>query len=201
MGKVWLDEQITPNQRLSVLPNFFDIHIKRWLAAGRTSMFIEDSAREFYRLLLQDSELHALIDFTSLNVDGKNIAHHIGFWGGGRLLVYKWCFDPSLQKAGPGTVLMVHLMAHAAKRGILEFDFMRGGENYKERFANASHLSHDWRAFASPARRRFHEAKAYIRQNHPLLATSLGALSRGDFRSAWRTLKTPPVRAVSNLDT
>lgn len=201
LGGVSLDEQITLDQRMTTLPFFFDLHIARWAAAGRSSMFSEESAREFYRLLMRDPELASLIDFTSLNVNGEHVAHHIGFWGAGRLLAYKWCFDPALQKAGPGTVLMIHLMTHMVKRGFFEFDFMRGGENYKARFANASHLSHDWRAFASPVRRQIHEAKAYLRQAHPVLARSLGALSRCDFRSAWEIMRTSPDQTLSKPDT
>jgi|GEM_PF-2067553 len=200
LGSVSLDEQITLEQRMAALPGFFDLHIARWAAAGKTSMFSEESSREFYRLLMQDSELAKLIDFTSLTVSGEPAAYHIGFWGASRFFVYKWCFDPARQKAGPGTVLMVRLMAHAVKRGFLEFDFLRGGEGYKNRFANKSHLSHDWRAFASPIRRCWHGAKARLRQRCPALARALGALSRGDVQSIRQILKPMPSGAVSEQD-
>ncbi len=142
-------------------------------------MFCEETARKFYELLVQSPELVPLIDFTSLKAGSETIAYHLGFWGEGKLIVYKWCFDPALQKAGPGTVLMVRLMHRAASRGCLEFDLGRGGENYKGRFTNASHMLYDWRAFSSPRRRLLHAAKGHVRLQHPEFAKRLGALSHG----------------------
>ncbi len=193
LGSVSLIEHPDIERRLAVLPGFFEQHITRWKAAEQASMFCEQTARRFYELLVQAPELVSMIDFTSLQAGSKTIAYHLGFWGEGKLIGYKWCFDPALQKAGPGTVLMVRLMHHAASRGRLEFDMSRGGENYKGRFTNASHMLYDWRAFSSPRRRLLHGAKAHVRQRYPQLSKRLGALSHG-IRTAlkklpfWKTL-------------
>ncbi len=186
-GKVTFKSWETADERMENLPWLFKLHQTRWEADQQASMFADESSREFYRVLVNDASLAELIDFVSLKVGEDLVAHHFGFWGKARFMVYKWCYDPGLQKEGPGTILMVRLMERVAGAGCAEFDFLRGGEGYKKRFANAYYVSHDWVAFASPVRHHLNRAKSWLRENFPPLASSLAALSRGEIKVALRS--------------
>jgi CelD/BcsL family acetyltransferase involved in cellulose biosynthesis len=188
-GEVRLKVWNTQEERLALLPKMFEQHIARWREVGDRSLFEEQSSCDFYRRLVMDAEAAEMIDFVSIQVGDRIVAHHFGFWGVDRMLVYKWSFDPAEKDAGPGTVLMVRLMERTVERGFAEFDFLRGGEGYKGRFANLERTNHDWRALASPMARILHETKGHIRDHHPRLKTCLKFLSKGDLRAAWNAWK------------
>ncbi len=71
----------------------------------------------------------ALMDYA-----GVPIAGYLNFDYGNRIWVYNSGLDADYQWLSPGWVLTAYLIRWAIEHGREEFDFLRGGEDYKYRF-------------------------------------------------------------------
>ena len=74
--------------------------------------------------------------FDALKAGDRDVAYHFGLYGAATFIWYKPTFDMNLQHEGPGEVLFKALVEHASAAGHSYFDFSRGDEPFKLRFAN-----------------------------------------------------------------
>jgi CelD/BcsL family acetyltransferase involved in cellulose biosynthesis len=119
------------------LPTFFQQHIARRAMAGSESLFSQEKARTFFHALPDQLDPRTELRFSVLEVNGTPIAYHLGFELQRKFIWYVPTFDINLWKCSPGEVLIKSLFEYIASRDIREFDFTRGGEGFKERFANS----------------------------------------------------------------
>ena len=70
-----------------------------------------------------------------LELDGRAAATWYGWNVGGRYAYYLGGFDPEWEKQSVGFVLLAHTIRSATEEQAYEYDFLRGGEEYKARFA------------------------------------------------------------------
>ena len=120
------------------LDRFFSQHVARWAGTGTESLFSEKPNREFYRGLVENFSGTGQLVFTEVALDGRPVAFHLGFVSEGDFLWYKPTFDPELAKVSPGEVLLRELFIWAGEHELEGFDFTRGGEAFKLRFAEAT---------------------------------------------------------------
>jgi len=73
-----------------------------------------------------------------LELDGKPLAWDLGFQVNGKFLLYQHTFDLDAWHFTPGEVLLWNELKYASDHVSREFDFGRGDELYKDRFANYS---------------------------------------------------------------
>jgi CelD/BcsL family acetyltransferase involved in cellulose biosynthesis len=118
------------------LPRFFDQHIHRRALAGDRSHFLEPESRLFYEHLVEALDPSRELRFGVLELDGRPLAYHLGFELNGRFTWYKPTFDVDCWDLSPGEVLLKSLFEYAQERSVEEFDFSRGDEAFKDRFAN-----------------------------------------------------------------
>ena len=118
------------------LPRFFDQHIHRRALAGDRSHFLEPESRRFYEHLIETLDPSRELRFGVLELDGRPLAYHLGFELNGRFTWYKPTFDVDCWDLSPGEVLLKSLFEYVRERPIEEFDFTRGDEAFKDRFAN-----------------------------------------------------------------
>jgi GNAT acetyltransferase-like protein len=69
-----------------------------------------------------------------LEVDGAKACGYLNFDYAGRVWVYNSGLDPRFMNLSPGWVLLAYLLQWATEHGRKEFDFLRGGEDYKYKF-------------------------------------------------------------------
>jgi CelD/BcsL family acetyltransferase involved in cellulose biosynthesis len=117
------------------LEAFFDQHLQRWAGTRTPSLFADPAQRCFYRALVERLDPEGPLNFSVVLFDGKPIAFHFGFEFDGVFVWYKPTFDPALHKRSPGEVLIRCLLEDAIARGLREFDFTVGSEDFKYRFA------------------------------------------------------------------
>ncbi|MGH2743959.1 MAG: GNAT family N-acetyltransferase [Thermoleophilaceae bacterium] len=115
------------------LDTLFRLHDARW---DGTSTAFSGARREFHRefahLALERGWLRLWI--AELN-DRPAAAWH-GFRFGGAECFYQSGRDPSLERHSVGFVLLTHTIREAIADGMAEYRFLRGGEGYKDRFAD-----------------------------------------------------------------
>jgi CelD/BcsL family acetyltransferase involved in cellulose biosynthesis len=121
----------------SLLPQFFDQHVRRWAAVGRPSVFQDERQRRFFCTLAQNAHGTGWLQFSMLQAAGEPIAFHFGFDYGGSVTWYKPSFEVKYAEHSPGLLLIRRLIEDALGRRRSELDFTIGGEPFKQRFANS----------------------------------------------------------------
>ncbi len=76
--------------------------------------------------------------FGVLELDGRPLAWNFGFQVNGKFLLYQHTFDVDASEYTPGELLLWNLFEYAKNHVAREFDFGKGSEPYKNRFANHS---------------------------------------------------------------
>jgi CelD/BcsL family acetyltransferase involved in cellulose biosynthesis len=159
------------------LPDFFDQHVARRAMAGEPSLFLEPAARDFYHRLVERFDPAHELRFAVLTVDDRAVAYHLGFELGGRFTWYKPTFDVDLWDYGTGEVLLKRLLEYAREHPIVEFDFTRGAESFKDRFSNHAGRNVRWTLHASATAARWSDLRRSTRAR--LAATPWIAALRG----------------------
>ena len=136
-GQVEVLHMTDSHEILPCLKGFFAQHIARWQNTGSPSLFLNERNRDFYRDLAIGFSGSGLLVYTEIRLDARPVACHFGFVSEGDFIWYKPCFAPDLAKLSPGETLLRELLLYASTRGLGGFDFTRGGEAFKRRFADA----------------------------------------------------------------
>lgn len=146
----------TEPQRLDAdLDLLFRLHGARW-STGDSSAFAgarEAFHRDFARLALERGWLRLWI----MELDGVAVAAWYGFRYAGVEWYYQAGRDPARDADSVGFVLLCHTIRAACEDGAAGYWFLRGGEAYKDRFAEedpgllTTSLARGWRGRAAIA--------------------------------------------------
>jgi CelD/BcsL family acetyltransferase involved in cellulose biosynthesis len=118
------------------LDDFFRHHVRRQAAIGKRSVYAAPESCQFIRTLF--AKLGSATRFGVLEFDGRPLAWHVGFQVNGKFLLYQHTFDLDASEYTPGELLLWNLFEYAKHQVAREFDFGKGDEPYKNRFANHS---------------------------------------------------------------
>lgn len=129
-------EAVAPGEVEAALTAMIDQHIARRLVAGDDSLFLDSANRDFYRRIFNHSDFPQFGRFHALKAGTHVAGYHFGLTNGSTFIWYKPTFDLNLQAEGPGEVLLKTLIEEAYSKGATYFDFSRGNEAFKQRFAN-----------------------------------------------------------------
>lgn len=99
------------------------------LASGRKGKFMTSRRAGFFRRLATLPGWR--VDL--LERDGVATAALFGWADARGYYLYNTCFDPALQAASPGMVLLTSMIETAIRSGLEIFDFLKGDEEYKSR--------------------------------------------------------------------
>jgi CelD/BcsL family acetyltransferase involved in cellulose biosynthesis len=112
----------------------FELHAARWGEDGSTAFTPDRQAfhREFARLALDEGWLRLWL----AEVNDAPIAALYGFRFAGSELYYQSGRDPAWDRYAVGFVLLTHAVRAALEDGCSEYRLLRGGEDYKQRFAD-----------------------------------------------------------------
>jgi CelD/BcsL family acetyltransferase involved in cellulose biosynthesis len=122
----------TAEEVRSDMSTFFDLHARRY----PTSALGDEQARAFHLSFAAAALERGWLRLWSLAIDDVPAATFYGWRVGPRYLVYNQGFDPHWAKSSPGLVLLSAVLQSAFEEGASEFDFLRGDEPYKYRFAD-----------------------------------------------------------------
>ena len=78
------------------------------------------------------------LNLFTFEIDENIIAYRIGFYYNNIFYDWNTCFDPKYFGISSGKLLMVKIIEHIFDDGYEEFDFMRGNEWYKQKWATGS---------------------------------------------------------------
>lgn len=143
-GQITVEHLTSASDIRRHLDAFFRQHIRRWSVTKFPSRFRAARYRQFYHDLIDSFAPKHEIMLTVVAVDGDPVAYHFGLVRRGHFIWYTPTFEPTLWRAAPGEVLLKELLSKACDDGMAVFDFTRGDEFYKSRFANERHQNLDF---------------------------------------------------------
>jgi CelD/BcsL family acetyltransferase involved in cellulose biosynthesis len=120
---------------------FFSSHRRRCALLAKTSCFERIEMRELMRSLVNTMDLRRDLRFGVLELNGQALAWSLGFQTHGKYAYYQQTFDVDAEELAPGEVLLRFLLSYAKDSVEREFDFLRGDEFFKKRFA--TQVSHN----------------------------------------------------------
>jgi CelD/BcsL family acetyltransferase involved in cellulose biosynthesis len=130
-----------------------------WKARRGTDLFCAPAIRAFFLDLVPELARHGRIDLQVLRLAGRPAAHELSFDFGGRLFSYNSAYRQDLAPCSPGTVLTAAVIERACARGRVEYDMLRGDEEYKPRWSGQRRYESQLLVPAERARAR---VRAYV---------------------------------------
>jgi hypothetical protein len=149
IGDLVLDEAKTTDEALDYLAELACLHQKTWRSRGSTGAFASPAFCDYHRRLIERCFPLGSIQLLHLRAGATTIGYHYSFLFGGSSYFYQCGYDYELgEKTSPGIIVHALAIQHAARRGLIEYDFMAGDGEYKRRFATGSRAMHwvSWRA-------------------------------------------------------
>jgi CelD/BcsL family acetyltransferase involved in cellulose biosynthesis len=104
------------------------------------AQFLTSAMRQQMRLSCRSAFENGWLQLVFLEVDGQKAAGYLNFDYLNRIWVYNSCIDRRFLELSPGWVLLGYHLQWANENKRIEFDFMRGGEDYKYRFGAVDHI-------------------------------------------------------------
>ncbi len=96
--------------------------------------FLKEPMREQMRAIIRAAHENGWLWLAFLEADGQRIAAALNFDYGDKLWGYNAGVDRRFMDLSPGWVLLSHVLQWCCENNRVEFDFMRGDEEYKYRF-------------------------------------------------------------------
>ncbi len=127
LGQLSFKEYASFHDMSSIFPDFMREHSLKWPNAYK--------APHFHETLLNKG-LGVTTHFSSLNIDDKPIAWHLGFEYQGVFYYYMPAGNHEYAKFSPVKIHLYYLMCRAIEQGHKIYDHLRGEENYKSGWSN-----------------------------------------------------------------
>jgi CelD/BcsL family acetyltransferase involved in cellulose biosynthesis len=113
------------------LEHLLRLHRARWISRGEPGILDDARVQRFHEHALPQMLMAGLARCYTIRIAGEIVGAYYGFLDRGRAYAYLGGFDPAFSEESPGSILMGHAIAEAAREGASEFHFLRGQERYK----------------------------------------------------------------------
>jgi CelD/BcsL family acetyltransferase involved in cellulose biosynthesis len=141
----------------------FRLHGARWRTRGEVGSFDRHAhSRAFHQDLARRFVEADWLRLYLLEADGQAVAALCAYEYGGRLAYYQAGFDPAWAKLSVGSVLMALIIKDCIARGVPEFDFLRGDEDYKYRWTRSERRTRQMRVWNHSVRGLAHHAQVRV---------------------------------------
>jgi hypothetical protein len=120
-----------PSRQSDGLKILFKLHELRAQRKNIVSTFRGDQMFEYHNTLVNRLNQHSVVSLRFLKNEKETIAASYNFTFEGRVFSYQKGIDPAWERFGPGMVIVYEAIQEAFARGYHEYNFLRGGEEYK----------------------------------------------------------------------
>ncbi|MGM0575117.1 MAG: GNAT family N-acetyltransferase [Myxococcota bacterium] len=128
------------------------LHERRWDGDGA---FDSPRDRRFHEALLRLLDAEGALWLTTVRVDGRSAAAWYGMAAGDTVYFYQSGRDPETPVKSLGSVLHGLMIRYTMERGFRRYDFLRGDEDYKDRWATRHRTTRVIRAYRPTPGGRF----------------------------------------------
>jgi CelD/BcsL family acetyltransferase involved in cellulose biosynthesis len=130
LGEVGLKAASSEQEFRAAIDALFFLHGARWRTKQQDGM-MDGTLEKFHREAALRMWARGKARGFTLSLEGRAIAVVYGFLDKERFWAYQSGFDPSLARFSPGSLLLQFSIEAAIREGARQFDFLRGGEEYK----------------------------------------------------------------------
>ena len=116
------------------IDKFFKLHQKRWNEKGHGGVFQNSKIKSFFKEVFVSLFKNNILALSFLKYNNEFISAAVCFDYDGKRQVYLPGFDTKYSNLYPGIVLTYYNINEAIGKKYLEFDFLKGDEDYKKRF-------------------------------------------------------------------
>ena len=113
------------------LPEFFEMHQKKWNAEGEPGTFADPRKCEFYKELSDQFFDNNWLHVCRLEINQQPVSYLYGIRYNNCFYDLQSAYDLNWQARSVGTVLLYHSLQNCVTNGIDFYDFLRGEEKYK----------------------------------------------------------------------
>ena len=131
-----LERLAEPGALVRGLDALFALHEKRWAVEGGSDAIDGPQIEAFHRAAARALAERGWARLYLLHAEGAPRAALYGFQHGDRFAFYQAGYDPDWRQRSVGTVLLGHVVRECFAEGRHEYDFLRGTEPYKLKWAN-----------------------------------------------------------------
>jgi CelD/BcsL family acetyltransferase involved in cellulose biosynthesis len=136
--KVEYSDCSTPELFFEGMQHLFELHQKRWRSRGFSGIFANEGARAFNLDIAKLFSEKNWLGLFLMSLNGKPVTAAYGFKYQRKFYGYISGFDPTYYRYDVGNLLTAQMISQFIKEGFVEFDFMRGSEEYKYRWNTKS---------------------------------------------------------------
>jgi CelD/BcsL family acetyltransferase involved in cellulose biosynthesis len=147
----------------ATMTTLFDLHRRRWNRRWLPGAFYSKSVQSFHRQVAIDLADQGWLRLHALHLNDRIKAVLYCFSMNGTTYYYQGGFDPELARFSLGTVIIGRAIRHAAREGVVQFDFLRGNEAYKYRWASGTSCPNKRWIFAQKSFLLFSIAEVVVR--------------------------------------
>lgn len=115
---------------------FADLHQQCWRHRGKTGNLAESRFRAFIEQFAEAAHRRGWLRLHRLCSGERTVAALMAFHHNDRAYYYQSGWNPEVAKLSPGSLCVAHAVRMAIEEGLELFDFLRGDEAYKRRWAN-----------------------------------------------------------------
>lgn len=101
-----------------------------WKDAAGTAIASDAAKTAFFRAYLGAAAAEGRARIAFLRIDGRAVAMQLAVEWAGRYWLYKIGYDEAYARCSPGTLLMLHALGDAARRGLSGFELMGEAESW-----------------------------------------------------------------------
>jgi CelD/BcsL family acetyltransferase involved in cellulose biosynthesis len=134
LGSVDVETIASPAGLEVALEDGLRIEAAAWKARAGTAILCQPSLTRFYTDLARTSATQGLLRLWFLRVDGRRIAFAYGLCFANKLYALKVGYDLAYASYSPYNLLCSMVLKEACERGVTEYDFVGGSEDWKLRW-------------------------------------------------------------------
>ncbi len=151
LGPVTIIDAETPAEIRHILKALFAQKQQSLATRGVPNMFASQAVRDFYEAVALKPYPHGPSHVSAIECDGEIVAANWGLVRGNRYyyVLTSYATGPAARWS-PGGALMRHLMRWSIDRGLEEFDFTIGDEDFKERWCEETESLYDSYVLLNP---------------------------------------------------
>jgi CelD/BcsL family acetyltransferase involved in cellulose biosynthesis len=126
------------------IPKMVELEKASWKWQERAAIFQLAEMRGFYQILLQNLAMSRRVRVTILTVDGRLVAHEIGFLGMDSYCMHSTVFDPEFAANSPGRLLMLFSIQKCIEEKRRIYDFLQNDAEFKRQMSTSESRLWDW---------------------------------------------------------
>jgi CelD/BcsL family acetyltransferase involved in cellulose biosynthesis len=126
------------------IPKMVELEKGSWKWQERAGIFQLAEMRGFYQILLENLAKSRRVRVCILTVDGRLVAHEIGFLGMDSYCMHSTVFDPEFAANSPGRLLMLFSIQKCIEEKRRIYDFLQNDAEFKRQMATSESRLWDW---------------------------------------------------------